>query len=733
MRDKLLSETAMAVLVLVAVLAGLAVAGQPALAAAEPSQPSEQQPSSHTIVVGIPGLRWSDLSPNETPTLWRLADGGALAALSVRTVRASSCPADGWLTVNAGARAGARRSAGPEDRQQCVPPLEPSGDAASGFTVPNWADVLAYNGEFSYDPRFGLLARGAAQRGCATAVGPGAALALADRAGRLEHYRRSVAGADLAACPLTVIDLGELRPPYLPDRATNVRELDGDLAQLVARLPADATLLVAGLADSLLQPTHLALMLASGGSYEPRWLATRSTRQPGLAQVTDLTPTVLGALGVATPPGAVGSAMTNGPARPDVAEAVVQLAGRDQAAQTIRRSFNPFFWALAFGQILAYALLALALRRRPAHGRRWWRAVEGVALGFAAAPVASFLANLLPWWRFGRPGVALWTAVAVCCAAVGALAFVLPWRPRLLGPAGFVAATTALVLAVDVVVGSRLQVSSLYGLSPLTAGRFYGFGNIAFAVFAMSALLAATWVAGRLLARGRRAATLGVLVIGALAVVVDGWPSYGADFGGVLALVPGFAVLALGVSGAAASAVRLAAVGLAAIAAVTTIAVLDWTRPEIERSHLGRFVQQVVDGEAGAVLTRKLEANLSSLGQRPELAVLVPVAFVLLTAIVLRPDRLRVPGLARAYAEEPALKPGFVACLLTALLGFVVNDSGIIVPAVALAVATPLGVAVWAAAAHPRPQRSAAPRPSPEPARHGRHASRGSPGRPARR
>jgi hypothetical protein len=561
-------------------------------------------------------------------------------------------------------------------------------------------------------------------------VGPGASLALADARGRLSRYEQTAALADLGACPLTVIDLGALRAPYAPDRATMVRRRDADLSRVVARLPADATLFVAGLADSVPHPTHLSVMLASGGPYEARWLTARSTRQDGLVQITDLTPTLLAAIGAETPPGAVGAVMTNGGARPDIGEAVDQLADRDRGAQTIRRSFNLFFSVLVFGQIVAYALLALVSRRRPAHGARWWGAIEGVALVVAAAPVASFLANLLIWWRYPQPGLALWVAVAGCCAVVGGTAFFLPWQPRIVGSAGFVAATTAVVLAADVVVGSRLQVNSLYGLSPLTAGRFYGFGNIAFAVFAMSALLTATWAAALLLRQeeggGRRAATVAVLIIGVLAVVVDGWPAFGADFGGVLALVPGFAVLALWLSGAAASAWRIAGVAVAAVAAVGAIAVVDWTRPEAERSHLGRFVQQVLDGDAGAILTRKLEANLGSLGQRPELLVVVPVALVVLTVIVLRPERLRIRALSRAYAEEPALKPGFVACLVTALLGFAVNDSGIIVPAVALAVAAPLGVAMGAAAAsQPRPRRPAAqPRP-PGPPRHARHASRG--------
>jgi hypothetical protein len=686
----------------VAVAPAAPVAVQPVAAPTNPSA-AQAEPSGRSVFVGIPGLRWSDLDSVQTPTLWLLADEGAVAALSVRTVRPASCPADGWLTLNSGARSIMRRS-GTGDDQRCVPLPTPVGDGASGFALPGWSDVLAHNREFSYDPRFGLLARGAAPRGCASAVGPGAALALADASGRLQRYTPAVADADLAACPLTVIDLGALQPPYDPDRETTVRRLDDILTRVAAGLPPGTTLFVAGLGDSAPRPPgHLSVMLARDGPYDSGWLTTPSTRHDGVAQITDLTPTLLASIGADTPPGAVGSVMRRTDGRPEVADAVDLLDGLDRGAQTIRENFSPFFWTLILGQIAAYALLALARRANPGHIRRWLGATEGVALGFAAAPVASFLANLLPWRRLDPPGLILWATVAAGAVLVGLLAFLLPWRPRVVGPAGFVAAATATVLTVDVVVGSPLQLSSLYGLSPLIAGRFYGFGNVAFAVFAMSALLAATWAATGLLRRGRRAAAaLAVGLIGAAAVIVDGWPAFGADFGGVLALVPGFALLALGVAGMRLTAWRIAAVAVVALATVSAIALLDWRRPGAERTHLGRFVQQVIDGDAGSLLTRKIEASLGSLGERPQLGVLVLVMLAVLTVIVLRPERLGVRGLVRAYAEQPALQPGLVACLVTAVLGFAVNDSGIIVPAVALAVAAPLGVAVWAAAARRR-------------------------------
>ena len=63
---------------------------------------------------------------------------------------------------------------------------------------------------------------------------------------------------------------------------------------------------------------------------------------------------------------------------------------------------------------------------------------------------------------------------------------------------------TLAVLALDVMFGSRLQLSSLMGLQPVVAGRFYGMGNVTYALFATAGLLLATALADPLVRAGRR-------------------------------------------------------------------------------------------------------------------------------------------------------------------------------------------------------------------------------------
>lgn len=76
---------------------------------------------------------------------------------------------------------------------------------------------------------------------------------------------------------------------------------------------------------------------------------------------------------------------------------------------------------------------------------------------------------------------ALVLTTAVWSAVLGAIALRGGWRHSPMGPVGAVAALTFVVLAVDVMNGSSLQVASLLGLNPIVGGRYFGLGNVAFA------------------------------------------------------------------------------------------------------------------------------------------------------------------------------------------------------------------------------------------------------------
>lgn len=645
-----------------------------------------------TVLVGVGGLRWSDLDPVRTPTLWRMVGESAAGSVSVRTAAPRTCPLDAWLTVSAGRRATGVDPRGDGDDHHargCAPmPAVRHGD-----TVTGWPELVrAQRRTRTVDDRPGFLGdRLAGRVGCATAVGPGAALALATSTGRVTRYATTVHAAHLNRCPVGVVDGGDLLAPTGP----SLTRFDRLVREVAGRVPTGSRILVAGIADYLDSPPGLQVVLRwEKGSTTPYWLTSTSTRRTGIVQLTDLTATVLESARLG-PDGTDGKPIRMEALRRTGTAGTVDNREDLAALGSLVPSIVPWFGAaLVGGQLLAYAVGALARRRtgRPGRARRVDRIVAGIALTAACAPVATYLTSPTDWWTYRIPGLALacWgvgfaVVLAGFCALVGGRR---PW-----GIPAAVAGVTWVVLTADGISGTPLQYGSLLVAGPAVSGRFYGFNNATFAIYATSTLLLAGAVAAALRARGRRGyAALAVAALGAVAVAVDGWPAFGADFGGVLALVPGIALLALAAAGRRVTAAGLAMAAGTAVVVVTGIAVADWLRPEDSRTHLGDFVARVLAGDGGDIVARKAAASLATL-LFPVAGPFAVVAFAVAIAAVWRPGRLRLTGLARAFERTDLLRPTLVSVVVTAVIGFLANDTGVVVPGMALLLAVPLLIA----------------------------------------
>ncbi|MEV4248088.1 hypothetical protein AB0J63_32330 [Streptosporangium canum] len=681
------------------------------------------------VVVGVPGLQWSDLDRARTPNLWKLVEGGGAASLSTRAVplpdRGVTCEVAGWLTVSAGQRAGAPGT-------DCAPPAPPLPAPDGGASVPDWPGLVTYNTEeTSYKPALGLLGQLVADAGGkVAAAGPGAALGAADRSGKVGKYAATIDGlGDLAPYRLVVVEAADLAragtgrdggpaPAGGRDRQAAVAGADRQVGAVLDRLPPETTVLLGGLSDTSAAP-HLHVAVAQGPSpdgepYPHGYLTTTSTRQDGLVTNTDLTATVIALLGLETPNGVVGHAWRSaGPSGEPAAAMVRDLAGEDLASQVLREVRGPFFTVFVAVQILFYLLAAVAIRRGWG-GSRALTATRAVAVVSGAIAIATFLAQLVPWWSLPAPMAAVILTITGIACAIAGIAFAGPWRAHVLGPLTVVAGITSLALLADVMTGSRLQVNAVTGYEPVTGGRFYGFSNIAFAVYSAGTILALAGIAQWLISRGRRTLALTVCAAyGLFAVFADGWPAWGADFGGVPAFLVGVAVFLILLSGSRVSPVKLGLIGLIGVLLIGVIAVADWLKPAAQRTHLGSFVQQVLDGEAWTVIGRKLGAMIGVTVGNWSLTLLSLVALAFLFLVLDRPSRWGASALGRAYLLAPALRAGLIGALACALIGFLMNDSGIAIPAMALTVAVPLTLAACVRALQlsppTTPERASAP------------------------
>lgn len=685
-----------------------------ATATADAARAAQSSPTARPVVlVGIPGLRWSDVSAAGTPALWRLAAAGSVGNLVVHATSSLTCPADGWLTLNAGARAGAPRPhSGP---CPALPTVVPDHAAPVGTPIPanirQMPALIHYNQQFHYSPDWGLLATAAGPGRCATAIGPGAALALAGPSGRVAGYLPSLSAATpstFARCPLTAVDLGPVPAASAPGgaqaRADAVRADDRALARIDAELPAGSILVVAAPADDV--SPHLRLIVVDGPGYAAGVLNTSSTRQAGLTQVTDVTASVLHWRGQPVPPAAVGAALTRGD-RGSLPAQIRALVGQDTAAQVYRTTFGWFFAIFAVAEALVFGLIAL-LWRGPRNAPRRRAAARIAGVTAACVPVGTFLASLVPWWMLPRPAVLLYLLAAAWAAVLAAIALTGPWRRDPLGPAGIVCGVTVAVVGLDVMTGSRLELNTPFGLNVLWGGRFYGEDNNTVGIYGAAAIVCAAWLASLLLRRGsaqpagragwrgpRAQAVLAASAVALFAVVASGWPGFGGKVGGTIAVVPGLLLLIMTVAGVRITGRRAALLAVSGVLVIAAFALVNYFVPLTGHSDIGAFAGQALHGQGGGTLQRKISTNLGSLTATP-FSLIIPAAVIALGVLLLRPEWFRAGALTRARQAVPLLGVSLAAIWVVAVLGWLAEDSGVAVPGAMLPLVLPLAIAIVA-------------------------------------
>ncbi|WP_157963838.1 hypothetical protein [Actinocorallia populi] len=653
---------------MIAVLAVLPLLWAPAPAAASGE--------GRVVLIGVPSLRWTDFQTGRAPHLRRLAARSAIGLLSAKSIGRSTCLPDGWATVSSGSRAATGLCAG-------TPTARSDGPGAVVEDVPS---IGRYVDALGFPARIGLLGDAVHRSGgCVSAAGPGAALGGADGSGRIDRYTADPAAANVTDCAVTLIGFDDLVTARGERRRDVVRRVDAAVGVLLARIPAGTTVLVAGLSDRWGIP-RLRAVLASGGGFDRRSLGSASTRQPDLMILPDLTATVLAAAGIPAPDTLVGTpARSTGGPHERLGEEIRRLNVQASEGEVLKRVSSGFHLGVVVALYAVYALGAVALWRRG----RWLPVLRAAALAAAALPASTFLVNLLPWADpplSADPGAALVAGVLLCDVLITAAALALTRRRSALAPVLAVAGLSAAVLAADQLLGMNLQVNSFMGYSHLGGWRYFGIGNVGFAVLTTATLLAASVLAQRAHDRGRPGTALGVIAgLGLCAALLDGLPLWGSDFGGMIAFIPGLAVTLLLASRRRVSAAKLAGLAIATAAGVLAVAFADRLRPAADRTHMGRFVNDLLHGDALPVIERKLTVMAHSF-TNPRLVPLTLLAVLFLVFVLRGPAK-------DLLTRAPLLRAGLLGALTTLVVGTLVNDSGLSVLAMGITVLFPLTLA----------------------------------------
>ena len=711
------------------------------------------EPVGRVLVISLPGAHWADVRSGHMPNLARFVRHAAVGDLATRIGRKPTTAADAYLSMSAGTRAvaptlepGAAFDA--QESYGAVPAGEVfrrrTADRAKGIGYLSIGTAAEVNAASRYGARIGLLGDRLAEAEVARAVianadrpepdeviavDRSAATALMDSDGLVPDgsVRRDLRLTDGRAPYGTRLDRdvtldafdavwrGRRGPrivlvetsdlarahgyrdvaapeQYRKLRSNALADSDKLIGELLARVDGDRDAVVVLSPVAPPGAPALGVVALRAPTTDGGLLRSATTRRDGYVQLADVTPTLLSLVGVRPPSDIEGRPFRVGGGTDDddhldvLAAAVADAHFRDDIVPAV---------VLSFVAVLVLMTLAFLFRSRiPDQAQSALRPLALSTLGaipatYVAGAVGFLSGNLVAYAAF----------VIVFAAGVAAVATVIDKRWP--GTALIVAlGAIVVVIGGDVARGAPLQLNTVFGYSVAVAGRFAGLGNLAFALLAPSALLCAVALARRF---GRPGVSLAVaLLVGV--VLLDGLPFFGADVGGVLSMVPAFAVCALSLLGRRVRWQTVVGAFTLAVFTVLTFAFFDLARPPAARTHLARIAEHVVDLRWAPIansLSRRWQASFGtpSLAAWAALAVVVVSVGVYLLVVDARHRR------ADAAVGDASIQFAVPGLVLLAGLGLLANDSSFAVPGAMLIVVAPAAILHLDRTPSPAPER----------------------------
>ena len=686
-------------------------------------------PVDRVLVISLPGVAWPDLDGADVPHLRQLFDQSALGALVTRTAGRRSSAGAGYLTIGAGGRT--------ESDEllvgQAFEPAESYGSASAaevfahrtgrrldhGLLHLGIEALIAKNAAGRFDPRLGALGDALARAHVGRAVianGDGPQRVVD---GSIPRSQRSAVvalmthdgfvpegdvGTDLViespGAPFGVRQDPDAvmrafdqvwRPRHvvLVEASDLVRaDLYGPFATAEQQraLKLDALARADALVGRLLTrvdshhdavfvigPTSgrgggLAVTALRASGVRPGLLRSATSRRTGIVYLADVAPTVLHLFGITRPAKMEGQAMVVRPVADNSSRAsrLVRMS-RDGLARDTRTTPISLVVVVLGGLLAASALLVL------------WRFPRGrIAVEIGALALLGFLAStyVAGPLNVGRSGNSAYWEFLFLGAVVFALACKLAGRGRPYAPLLIALGSTVALHLGDLLTGAHFEFNTVFGYSATVGIRTAGEGNLTFAQLAAATLFLSALIVWRMPSRRARYCVIGMQIV-TLAVMVV--PPFGDDFGAALSVFPAFALLAWLLLG---HRVRLRTVGFLAagvIAAGLLVGFADLLRPPDQRTHIGRFFSQVGRGgfdSLARVLRRKADANLASFSTARLMWVLpIVVAFGIVVWLSNRTPARRL------MSDTPVFRHALAAFAVLVLLGYVLNDSGVSIPA----------------------------------------------------
>lgn len=423
--------------------------------------------------------------------------------------------------------------------------------------------------------------------------------------------------------------------------------------------------------DESLNP--LSPIVIYGSGYSGGLLSSATTHQKGFVSNTDFAPTILNFFGIQKSSYFLGNSIFSVKSFP-TSKRVSFLLKRGKRALVIDFLRKPLVIFFASFQVVLYFLSFLVTKvgqRKLFRNLLTWSFLSflSLPLSFQVWPAlvnnweSPFLPLVLLFLFFPLLFIRLysWTGNKDN-AYLGLTAFTFIW------------------LVYDLFTGSKQSLDSVFGYSSILGARFFGLGNEEMAIMLSVFLLSLALLLERSQKLSNKKNWVSIAVI--IFFFLIGWPALGADFGGTVTSFIALSLFILSVLEVKISFRQIFLIGLIGLLLISSFIAYDLSRPPEKQTHLARTVSLVKEeGISSLLLTieRKAETNWRVFRYSPWSYFFLFI-FVSLVVLFFRP----VGWLKSFFVQKPFLKSAFYSSLWAGAIGFALNDSGIVIPALIL-------------------------------------------------
>ncbi len=240
----------------------------------------------------------------------------------------------------------------------------------------------------------------------------------------------------------------------------------------------------------------------------------------------------------------------------------------------------------------------------------------------------------------------------------------------------FLSGITSLGIILDIFNNSILMKNSFLGYDPIIGARFYGIGNEYMGILIGSIIVFLTSIMDRY-----HINRLYIIPIMGVAIIAIGFPSLGANVGGTITSAFAFMFVSLRLLKENLKWKHYAYIFSGVILLLITLGLIDLFIIE-SKSHFANALNQIENSGIPtifSIIKRKISMNLKLLGITIWSKVLLS-SLLLLSILFYRPFGITK----RVLAKYPNSYVGFLGVLIACLVGFGVNDSGIVASATAM-------------------------------------------------